>query len=138
MNTICSCSLDLPQSAAAGPPARGCRRMMCVEQVYLQVAQTGEAQDWNARFSGMMFKVLQDSYAGSGLAKESYSRTEALAAMTPDKSGWHPVRPRSPQVPPKRIREGHLWMALVPASMALTQLQSIAWEQCISNSSRHE
>lgn len=60
--------------------------------MYLQVAQTGEAQDWNARFSGMMFKVLQDSYASSGLAKESEARTQTLASLSPDRSGWHPVR----------------------------------------------
>ena len=60
-------------------------------QVYLQVAQTGEALDWNARFSGMMFKVLQDSYASSGLSKESDNRIEHLASMSPDNSGWRPV-----------------------------------------------
>lgn len=77
-----------PHTSSSSPPLT---RACALPQVYLQVAQTGEAQDWNARFSGMMFKVLQDSYVGSGLAKESATRIEQLAGMSPDTSGWSPV-----------------------------------------------
>ncbi|KAK9808271.1 hypothetical protein WJX73_005701 [Symbiochloris irregularis] len=59
-------------------------------EVYLQVAQAGNTPDWNSRFSGMMFKVLQDTYHSSGLAKEAAIRTGHLASMSPDRSGYKP------------------------------------------------
>ena len=60
-------------------------------QVYLQMSQVGHAQDWHQCFSGMMFKVLQDSYVHSGLAKHSATRVEHLVSLSPSRVGWDPV-----------------------------------------------
>ena len=47
-------------------------------QVYLQVAQPGGGQDWNTRFSGMMFKVLQDAYVNSPVFSANQDQNVAL------------------------------------------------------------
>lgn len=46
-------------------------------QVYLQAAQ-GDAQTWNAQFSSMMMKLLQDTYASTPLHKANLARSDVL------------------------------------------------------------
>ena len=55
-------------------------------QVYLQAqgGPSGQADDWNARFSSMMFKVLQGTYQGSQLALEADQHAAALASANYD------------------------------------------------------
>ena len=73
-------------------------------QVYLQVSQA-QLTDLNARFSSMMFKVLQDSFENSQLGKEQQSRTQTLATASYDahlQTSWVvsltylPTRPPAP------------------------------------------
>ncbi|KAK9808829.1 hypothetical protein WJX72_004504 [[Myrmecia] bisecta] len=52
-------------------------------EVYLQVAQ-GEPDAWNARFSNMMFKVLQTTYTTSMVSKRLATRTLDMAAEHTD------------------------------------------------------
>ena len=47
-------------------------------QVYLQASQ-GDAQTWNAQFSSMMVKMLQDTYKASPLHKTNLARSDVLA-----------------------------------------------------------
>ncbi len=51
--------------------------------MYLQVSQ-GQLTDTNARFSSMMFKVLQDSFENSQLGQEQQARTDSLAKAAYD------------------------------------------------------
>ena len=60
-------------------------------QVYLQVAQQGGGQDWNTRFSGMMFKVLQDAYVNSLVFSANQDQNVALMGRRLD----------SPSMPPR-------------------------------------
>lgn len=67
-------------------------------QVYLQAQGTGGnlADDWNARFSSMMFKVLQGTYQASPLAAQAEQRAALLATASFDpmddrKVGFKPV-----------------------------------------------
>lgn len=46
-------------------------------QVYLQASQ-GDAQTWNAQFSSMMVKMLQDTYLSSPLHKANLARSDVL------------------------------------------------------------
>ena len=65
---------------------------MFVLQVYLQVAQPGGSQDWNTRFSGMMFKVLQDAYVNSPVFSANQDQNVALMGRRLDSP------PKSPRV----------------------------------------
>ncbi|DBA90502.1 TPA: hypothetical protein ACH3X1_003765 [Trebouxia sp. C0004] len=62
-------------------------------EVYLQSAQ-GDDQSWNAKFSSMMVKVLQDSYVSSPLCKQNLVRSDVLVEQ---------AAPRKP--PPKAPRK---------------------------------
>ncbi|KAL0042761.1 hypothetical protein WJX79_009987 [Trebouxia sp. C0005] len=62
-------------------------------EVYLQSAQ-GDDQSWNAKFSSMMVKVLQDSYVGSPLCKQNLALSDVLIEQ---------AAPRKP--PPKAPRK---------------------------------
>jgi len=59
-------------------------------QVYLQSAQ-GDDQSWNAKFSSMMVKVLQDSYIGSPLCKQNLARSDVL------------IEQAAPRKPPPKV-----------------------------------
>jgi len=61
-------------------------------QVYLQSAQ-GDDQSWNAKFSSMMVKVLQDSYIGSPLCKQNLARTDVL------------IEQAAPRKPPPKVSD---------------------------------
>ena len=106
---VCSCSAEafsdpfmcpqqLPEASETCNIARagstdGCsvsriNQMLWAVQVYLQVSQ---GTDVNARFSSMMFKVLQDSFESSHLGQDQQARTEALATASYDphlQSSW--------------------------------------------------
>lgn len=45
--------------------------------MYLQASQ-GDAQTWNAQFSSMMVKLLQDTYVNSPLHKANLARSDVL------------------------------------------------------------
>ncbi len=61
--------------------------MAClVSQVYLQAAQ-GDDLSWNAKFSSMMVKVLQDAYVSSPLHKENLGRSDVLAKEAAPRCG---------------------------------------------------
>lgn len=62
-------------------------------EVYLQSSQ-GDDQSWNAKFSSMMVKLLQDTYVTSPLLKENFARTDLLLSQ---------AAPRRP--PPKAPRK---------------------------------
>ena len=64
-------------------------------QVYLQTAP-GAEEGWNANFSSMMTKLLQESYDGSKVQRDAQQRTEALAT-----AAEVPGLPPLPDLPPK-------------------------------------
>ena len=67
----------------------------CAVQVYLQTAP-GAEEGWNANFSSMMTKLLQESYDGSKVQRDAQQRTEALAT-----AAEVPGLPPLPDLPPK-------------------------------------
>ena len=59
-------------------------------QVYLQASQ-GDAQTWNAQFSSMMVKMLQDTYLATPLHKTNIARSDVL------------VKEAAPRVGPPKV-----------------------------------
>ena len=93
-------------------------------QVYLQVAQPGGSQDWNTRFSGMMFKVLQDAYVNSPVYSANQDQNVALMG-----------RRLGPQPSPPRVWSQpiacHMCICLPQAlPMAVSMDLQTAWSLC--------
>lgn len=61
-------------------------------EVYLQASQ-GDAQTWNAQFSSMMVKMLQDTYLSSPLHKANLARSDVLVQEAAPRVG-PPKAPR--------------------------------------------
>ncbi len=84
-------------------------------QVYLQSAQ-GDDQSWNAKFSSMMVKVLQDSYVGSPLCKQNLARTDVL------------IEQAAPKKPPPKVSNPSFASNLL---VILVQDQPVVcWSEC--------
>ena len=55
-------------------------------QVYLQAAGETDSQSWNAKFSNMMVKVLQDTYNASQLRKQNLARSDVMVDQAATRS----------------------------------------------------
>lgn len=64
------------------------QQSLCALQVYLQLG-AGDSDSWNAQFSSMMTKMLQDTYTASGMQAEHDSRTQVLLQQAAPK-GYPP------------------------------------------------
>ena len=65
--------------------------MVCM-QVYLQAGGAGDADSWNAQFSSMMTKMLQDTYYASGMQTQHMEQVQAL------------LQQAAPKAPPPKVR----------------------------------